>query len=263
MKTVSAIERALDILDFIREQGGSAGVSQISRELSLPKSTVHRILVTLTAKSMLRKDEETDRYAFGYKTLELGISAFHKWDFISVVMPHLEELRDRLNETAAVVLRIGNGYTYVGRAVSKREYYFTPSLGRSYALHWAATGKAILAFISEEDLDEYVRTVPLVRSTAQTVANPATLRRQLQEIRAQGYAVSFGERVETAGAIASPILGRDGFAYAAVTVIAPAARLKTEDLARIGEEVVGACRRIEAAFQFTGSNGHSLAMPDV
>jgi IclR family acetate operon transcriptional repressor len=210
---------------------------------------------------MLRKDEETDRYTFGHKALEIGISAFQRWDFLSIVMPHIEGLRNQLDETVAVVVRFGNSYTYVGRAVSQREYYFTPNLGRYYPLHWAATGKAMLAFISEEDLAEYLRTVPLEPSTPNTVTDPATLLHQLQKIRETGYAISFGERVETAGAIASPIRGRDGHVFAAVTLIAPAARLQTRDCAQIGSEIMAACRRIEDACILTGSNGHTLVRP--
>jgi IclR family acetate operon transcriptional repressor len=250
--SVSAITRALDVLDVIRVSGGAAGVSEISRALDLPKSTVHRILTTLADRKMVYKNEDTDRYRFGYKALELGLSAFQGSDFIGIAMPHIEALRDRLDETVSVVLRTGYYYTYVARAISHREYYFTPSMGKHYPLHWAATGKSMLAFLPDDELERYLHTVPLLPATKRTVTDPVILRQQLEGIRTAGYAVSFGERVESAAAVAAPLRDRRGCAYGAVTVITPGPRLRDRDSRALGDDVVATRGDIEVACEMGG-----------
>jgi DNA-binding IclR family transcriptional regulator len=259
--SVSAIARALDVLDAIRVSGGAAGVSEISRALDLPKSTVHRILATLADRRMVYKSEETDQYCFGYKVLELGLSAFQGSDFIGIVMPHIEELRDRLDETVSVVLRLGYYYTYVARAISHREYYFTPSMGKRYPLHWAATGKSMLAFLLDDELENYLDTVPLLPATEHTVTDPVILREQLEEIRTAGYAVSFGERVESAAAVAVPLRNRRRCAYGAVSVITPGPRLRGRDSRALGVDVMATCRDIESACEMGGIDvGHVMGL---
>jgi IclR family KDG regulon transcriptional repressor len=158
--SVRAVERVVDILSAIQSHGGVAGISEISRELGLAKSTVHRILAVLTDREMVYKDKSTNRYSLGYKLFDLAFSARRPWDFISCAMPCLEEARDRLHETASIALRLGEQYSYVAQAVSGHSTPVTTVLGRYYPLHWGATGKAMLAALPDEQLQEYIRSVP-------------------------------------------------------------------------------------------------------
>jgi DNA-binding IclR family transcriptional regulator len=251
-KSVRAVERAIDVLDAIRARDGTAGVSEISRDLGLPKSTVYRLLVALSNKGMVRKNGGSDLYSFGRKILEMSFATFPYQDIISSTVPCLEELRDRLGETAALALKIGHRYAYVTQVVSLHEYRVNPVLARHYPLHWAATGKSMLAFVSPQELEECLSLVPNDRATPRTVTDPAVLVQQLEEIRRVGYAASFGERSEGAAAIAAPIRDSRGLAIAAVCIVGPESRVQQMDLDATGKVVVEIARRIEITCQVSG-----------
>ena len=247
-----AVERVVDILNAIKGHGGAAGISEISRELALPKSTVHRILAALTKKGMVYKDGSSDRYSLGYKLFDLAFAASKPWDFISCAMPHLEEARNRLNETVVVALMLGVQYSYIAQAVSGHSTPVTTVLGRYYPLHWGATGKAMLAFISDEKLQEYIGTVPLVAATAWTITDPDVLLAETRTIRSLGYSVSYSEKVEGVGAVACAIRDRRGVAYGGVTIVAPDGRVRNMDQQAVGAIMVEAAHRIEFRCQVVG-----------
>ena len=254
-----AIERAFEILRVIQAGGGTMALSDISRELGLPKSTVHRILATLARIGAVRKNPQTDLFSLAHRTVSLGLSALEHWDFYSIVTPRLEELRDRLGETVAAAVRAGHYYTYVARAPSRGEYYFAPIMGRQNPLHWAAAGKAILAFVPDSDLNDYLTNMPLESATRSTVTDPGVLRAQLDRIRNDGYAVTFGERVERSGAVAAPIRDREGVAFAAIAMIAPGEHVRSADMSAIGKTLTESCRDIERACWVSGSSTAWLA----
>lgn len=251
-KSIRAVERAIDVLQVIRARDGSAGVSEISQELGLAKSTVHRILVALLNKGMVRKDVDTNLYSFGYTILEFALTGFQKKDIISVAMPYLEELRDKSGETAALALKVGIKFTYVVQVVSPIEHRVTIALGRQYPLHWTGTGKAILAFLNEDELAECLEIAPTLRATPYTITDREILLDQIKEIRNCGYAVSFSERQIGSTAIASPILNRNSLAVGALAVIGPESRLREIDWHRLGEQVAEVSRKVDMIFQASG-----------
>jgi IclR family KDG regulon transcriptional repressor len=251
-QSVKSVERAMDVMDAIRAAGGSMGVTELSQELGLAKSTVHRLLVALTKKEMLRQDERTEQYIFGHKILEMASSVSQHPDVISVAMPYLEELRDRTGETAALALKVGRQYCYVVQAVSPKEYRVNPVLGRNYPMHWAATGKAILSAMPMDELEECMKVVPELRSTERTVTDVGVLREQLAQLCQDGYAASFGERNIGSVAVSSPIRNRRGYAYAAACIVGPESRIRREDVPSLGRTVAEVTRKIEVACQALG-----------
>lgn len=251
-QTVRAVERAIDILDAIRVLGGSAGVTEISERLGLSKSTVHRLLVALQRKEMVGRRTDSERYAIGHKALELALSATTHADLVGIAMPFLEEIRERMGETGALALKVGLRYTYVSQVVSSKEHHVRPVLGVQYPLHWGATGKIILATVKADELGECLRVVPHLRSTPRTVTDPNLLLSQLEQIRRDGYAVSFGERNMGAGAIAAPVVNRRGVAFASVCVMGPESRFRDMDLAVEGRSVAEVARRLQNLCQLLG-----------
>ena len=251
-QSVKSVERAVDVLDAIGAAGGSMGVTELSRELGLAKSTVHRLLVALTRKGMLRQDCKTEHYVFGHKVLEMANAAAQYLDIISVAMPYLEELRDRTGETAALALKVGRQYSYVVQAVSPKEHRVNPVLGRNYPLHWAATGKAILSAVPEAELEECMKVVPELRSTERTVTDVHVLREQLAQLTRDGYAASFGERNIGSVAIAAPVRNRRGYAYGAACLVGPESRIRREEAHELGPVVAEIAHKIEVTCQALG-----------
>lgn len=251
-QSVRAVERAIDVLDTLKSRNEGARISEISQELGLARSTVHRVLVALAKKGMVYQQAGSERYVIGHKALELAFSAVQHLDIIRLTMSYLEELRDRLGETTALALKVGLRYTYVSQVTSLNEYRVNPVMGQQYPLHWAATGKAILAFVRDSELNECLKVVPHLFATARTIVDPDLLLEQLEQVRQTGFAFSFGERNVGAAAVAAPLRNRQGYAHAAIAVVGPESRFRQIDLDRLGRTVVETAQKVEALCQFFG-----------
>ncbi len=254
-KSIRAVERAVEVLDFIRTAGGSASVSEISEGIDLPKSTVHRVLVALTRTGILSQDSASGKYAFGQKLFELVFTSSKQWDLVSIAQPYLERLRDSLNETVTLAVSIGWTHSDIAYALSHSPLCWTPRLGERYPLHWGAAGKVLLAFAPSDEFEEYLRTQPLSAATERTITDAAALREEKQRIRDAGFAVSCGEHEPGALAVAAAIRDAEGYACAAVCVQGPELRMRQLDLPAVGAQVAMFCREIEGACRLAGMSG--------
>jgi DNA-binding IclR family transcriptional regulator len=235
-QTIAGIERALDALSlFAESETASLGVTEIAQTLGLSKAVVHRILASFRAKGFVELDETTRRYSLGPKILFLGLTYLDRIDILTVAREAMAILSARTNETATLSVRSGDTRVYVDQVTPPRDVKMQVSLGIPYPLHAGASSKAFLAFLPESEIDTYLAKVRLDRLTKQTQVDPRKLRRELAEIREVGYASSFGERMEGAGAVAAPVFGRDGTPAGVISVCGPIERFRDEadDAARL------------------------------
>jgi IclR family transcriptional regulator, acetate operon repressor len=227
-QTIAGIERALDALSlFAESESPSLGVTEIAQSLGLSKAVVHRILASFRAKGFIELDETTRRYSLGPKILFLGLTYLDRIDIVSVARVAMAELCAATNETATLSLRNGGHRVYVDQVSPARDVKMTVALGLPYPLHAGASSKAFLAFLPPAEVDAYLEGA-LPSLTERTVVDPRKLRKELARIRETGYAQSYGERMEGAGAVAAPVFGRDGLPAGVISVCGPMERFRDE-----------------------------------
>lgn len=227
-QTITGIERALMVLELFAEaDSASLGVTEIANATSLSKAVVHRILSTFRATGFVELDSSTRRYSLGPKVLLLGLNYLDGLDVRELAHETLTALSRQTNETATLSIRSGRTRAYVDQVTPARDVKMVVELGRSFPLHAGSSSKAFLAFLSDEDIDEYFRE-PLERLTERTITSGDVLRGELETIREQGYAVSLEERRAGAGSVAAPIFGRDARPAAVISVCGPVERFVSE-----------------------------------
>ena len=228
-QTIAGIERALDALSLFAEADTpSLGVTEIAQTLGLSKAVVHRILASFRAKGFVDLDETTRRYSLGPKILFLGLTYLDRIDILSVAREAMTSLSEATSETATLSIRSGDTRVYVDQVTPPRDVKMQVSLGLPYPLHAGASSKAFLAFLPEAEIERYLSGVRLDRLTNKTVVDPRRLRRELAANPEAGYASSFGERMEGAGAVAAPVFGRDGTPAGVISVCGPIERFRDE-----------------------------------
>ena len=188
---IRVLDRAIDILDVLRQNGGKARITQIGKETGLAKSTIFRILNALAARGYVQKLSGQEMYALGFKLIEISFSAASDWDVINLAIPFLEQIRDEFNETGAIAIKSGIRYAFVAQVPCQQEYRVNPVLGERYYLHWAGTGKAILAFSSEQEIQEIYSLLADTAATGNTIREPQQLLEQINEIKKYGFAYSY------------------------------------------------------------------------
>lgn len=240
-----AVYRALGILDAFDDGRTALSAGDLAASLGLTVPTVHRLIHALTDRGFLARDEATKTYRIGPSILRLARVASAEAAPYELILPVVSELRDTWQETVGLHVRAGDRRVCIHELESPHRVRVVSGVGQTYSLATAAAGKAILAFTTEEDLATLARTLPEVQRPA--------LRAEFEEVRARGYAMSQGETIPGARAVAVPIIGPDGSADAAVNVTGPAHRL-TEELAEtIGAALVARTRVLRASKTLLGN----------
>ena len=229
IQSVQGIDRALDVLSlFVEADSHTLGVTEIAQSLGLSKAVVHRILSTFRAKEFVEIDETTHRYRLGPKILMLGLSQINRLDFRIVAREAMSELVKATNETATLSIRVGWDRVYIDQITPERDVKMVVQIGRPFPLHTGASSKALLAFLSEAEQEEYIGSRELVAMTAHSITDRDQLRVELKRIRSKGHAVSFGERDDSAGSVAAPIFGLDARLLGVISISGPAERFRDE-----------------------------------
>ncbi len=242
-RSVATIERAVDVLFLFTRAGGDLGVTEIANELDISKAVVHRILTSLRDRDLISADESR-RYSLGPAVLELAAAYQNSLDIRSSALEAMRELSAITNETATMSVHHGDSRVCVEQITPAREVKMIVRVGSSFPLHAGATGKAFLAWLTEEEQEEYLAG-DLESITSETSTDPVVLRRELDQIRQQGFAVSMGERQAGAASVAAPVLDHRDVPVAVIGVCGPVERFR-DGIADAAKHVVEATRELNA-----------------
>lgn len=200
-------------------KSGPMSVSELSEVLDIPVSTVHDYLQSLVQKGYVAREDK--QYRTTTKFLEIGYQQLHRSKIYKAAEPELDALAEQTGEHVTLMTEEnGEGALLAVRegkkAVSVRSYP-----GARMPLHATAPGKAILAHMPSERIDDIIDSRGLPSLTKHTITDPERLREELTEIREQGYAVDEGERITGMVLVSAPILDRNERIRAAVCVAGP------------------------------------------
>lgn len=247
LRSVAAVERAADVLDIVCSSS-SMGVKEISQVVGLSISTVHRLLAALMKKRLVEQDPETKKYTMGRHLLDYSLAYLRRMELPVTAMPHMRRLRDATRETVTLSAVDGWSRIYLAQVESPQEIRQTIELGRRFALHLGGSGKAILAFLPERELENYMSQPGL--SAGSRPLDVAQLRRELAEVQTRGYAHSSGERLPGASSVAAPIRNFRGEVIGCLSVSGPSWRFSdelVEEFGRmVGEAAAGVSRDLGA-----------------
>jgi len=228
---------------------GSLSVGQLSRDLSINKSTMSRTLQTLSAYDLLSRDHD-GTYRVGPACLRLANAYDGDFDLRRAIRPDLEELVAATGQAATLVIRRGAIAICIDRIAAPSEAHLTMQIGGVYPIHAGATTRVLMAYMSDSEL-ERIPWETLERYTELTVTDREALLALAADVRLRGFAFSSGERTIGAGSIAVPLLDPNGRCVASIGISGlerfykegqPVARMLTE-LGRVAES---ATRHLES-----------------
>ena len=214
--------KGLQVLEALARSTRPRGVSDLAKELDLPRSNMHRTLRTLV-ESGLARQEDSGAYACTLKLFELGSAVPARSDLAGLADPIMLALADETRETVHLSALEGADVIYLHKIDSTHPVRAYTTIGGRAPAYCVATGKALLAFQPDSYLDRYEGA--LQRFTPKTLADLATLRDELREVRRQGFALNRGEWRDSVCGVAAPVFGVGGRAVAAIGLSGPASRL--------------------------------------
>lgn len=212
-----SMERVFGILVSIAGDAHGKSLTQLSRELNTPKTSLLNLLPRLTADRYLTRDK--DRYRLGPQAFEFARAIMQsRQDLAGLARPLLQRLAADTDKTVTMCVLAPDkrAVLHIVKEESRAAMRFVVQEGHRAPLHTTAAGRVMLAFCPGEWVDHFFRHARLAQHTRKTITDPAQLRASLEEVRLQGYAVTRGETYETVGAVAAPVFGSEGFVGAVV-----------------------------------------------
>lgn len=244
MEAVKSAQRALQILELLTQREGPMSFTDVRDALDLPRSSLHGLLTTMSESGWLAYDDTSRTYSLGIRTLEAGNAYTRSLTLPSRAQPRMTAIRDQLHETVQLSVLDGRFNVYVAKVDGLQPLRLASEVGRRLPAHATGLGKAMLAFLSTEELQRRFDGVQLERFTAKTVRDLEELRRVLAKIRSVGYAADNGEYSEGVSCIAVPIRDGSGDVVAAMSVSAPSFRFDRDGRRRALTLLLDASREI-------------------
>ncbi len=217
---IESVGNALRLLLLLRKRK-ELRVTECAAELGVARSTAHRMLVMLEHYGFLQRSPGGRAYRSGEALLALGLSAVNNLDIRARARPFMESLRDRVDETIALVLLEGRNVRFVDAVETTRALRVGGQVGLLLPAHATSAGMAILAAMSPSELrDLYPEDALPGRTGTRT-----KLEDDLAEVRRTGYAVAYNESDVDIGAVGVTIPDGPHHGRAALAIAAPASRL--------------------------------------
>ncbi|HEY4047875.1 MAG TPA: IclR family transcriptional regulator [Acidobacteriaceae bacterium] len=249
---VQVLDRAFQILDLLADEKSGAGLMEVAERLKLHKSTAHRLMMVLEWSRFVEKNTVTGKYHLGSRLMELGLSAASRLDVYEVAGPYLRSLVKETGETAHLaVLRDGQVVSIVN--IESSQTLRTPAtVGTRTPAHCTSLGKAMLAFASQEHLEEFLHERKLESYTRNTITSLSRFRAELRAIRKRGYAIDNEEREQGLRCIGAPLRDSTGEVIAAISIAGPVFRIGEERVPTLASTVMRIAAAISASLGYRG-----------
>ena len=234
--------RVIEVLDLLCKSGAPMRLSDIGRQLDMPKSTLLPILQTMVEHRYISKDV-SERYAPGYGLMELGSAARAVYSPAEHIREALKQLVDRFEETCYYGVLEGGSVLYLEKTESPQPIRMLTAIGRRLPAYATGIGKALLMDMSLQQLKS-LYTEPMEPLTRNTITDVDILYRQLQHFRQLGYAWEEEESTEHIRCFAAPVRV-DGEIVGAVSMAIPIFRFREEEQSAITDSLRNTASKIE------------------
>lgn len=233
-----AVHRALRMLESFRDDQPELTLSELADSASLTLPTAHRIARALHARGFLVQGGPEHAYSLGPEVMRLArtlLQAATPHNLIRIVQPYLEQLNATTEETAALHSIVGTERMCVAEVPSRLPMRMANGVGNLYPMHSGAAGKAMLAEMPKDYIDRIVVDHP----------DEATIRRGLARARRQGYALSLGETIPAAAAVAAAIHAASGSVIGAISLAGPIERWTRERMTEAAPQLIEMAKEID------------------
>lgn len=242
---VQSLMRGLAVIRAFDAEHPRLTLSQVAQATGLSRAAARRSLLTLVHGGYVGVDDGV--FTLRPRVLELGYAYLSSMSLPELAEPHLEQLATEAHESSSLSVLDGDDVVYVARVSTSRVMAVSINVGTRLPAYVTSMGRALLAGLPADELDAYLDRVVLRRLTAHTISSTEALRKNIDQVRAQGWSLVDGELEEGLRALAVPVRRRDGATVAAVNVSSHASRNSVNAIRReLLPPLMATVARIEA-----------------
>lgn len=227
--------KTMAIIEAVAQRSGGMTQAEIVEETGCSSNLVYRVLSTLTALGYMIRSEEDRRYALTNRLLEACRPRVHDKSLVLCAQAALKRLRDRTRETVQLLIEVNGKIMVLEQLGGLEPLQVMGRVGMRVPMYSCAPGKAILAFLPENEREAWFKDREFKSFTPNTLASRALLEEELTQVVRCGYAEDREEGIKGIRCIAAPILDSRQVPVAALTMMAPVKRLPQRRFAEIGQ----------------------------
>ncbi|KAB2490057.1 IclR family transcriptional regulator [Priestia endophytica] len=228
MPNVQSVERALTILNKLSEYPEGIQITRLAEQVGLTKSTLHRLLATLSNLNYVVKDEETDKYKLGLQVLFLSRNLLNDSSIVNVARPYLRKLGQEVNETIHLCIEDNGEVLYIDKIESNQAVQMYSRIGSRAPVYCTGVGKVLLSDMNEERINEILAHTEFIPKTPTTITSKEALLAEIKQVNKQGYALDNAENEAVIRCIAAPIYDHTGHIVASFSISGPSNRVTEE-----------------------------------
>ena len=238
---VQSVDRAITILEILARVG-EAGVTEIAGELGVHKSTAFRLVGTMQARGLVEQTDDRGKYRIGLSLVRMAGTSAARTDLVRVARPMCKQLAAETGETINLAVLVDSMALYLDQIAGESALQPHNWVGQRIPLHATSNGKVLISWLEPEEQTRVLGALPAY--TALTITRKGELRKELEKVRAQGYAVAVDELEIGLTAVAAPIRNAHGDVIASMSVSGPTFRLTEEKLPSVIELLVGSADEV-------------------
>jgi DNA-binding IclR family transcriptional regulator len=234
---VPSLKTGFQILEYLSRHPGGRVLTDITEALDCPVSSAYRITMALEDMGLVSRDPETKQIRLTTKLLLIGQRAITETNLVEHALDVMRELRDRVQDTVLIGVREDTEVIVLDEAIGTRMFCFISKLGYRIGISCSAPGKAILAFLPENEREELIAALKFVRYNERTITSKERLRRELVDVVKKGYSFDDSEQFEGIYCIGAPVFDRSGYPVASVWTTGLMMNIDRKQIPEIGAAV--------------------------
>ncbi|MBT5266553.1 MAG: helix-turn-helix domain-containing protein [Rhodospirillaceae bacterium] len=244
---IQSVTRALSVLNALAEDDGGMTLTEISRTVILPPSTVHRLLTTLQQERYVRFDNERGVWQIGVQCFTVGNAFVRTRDLVSMSRPYMRRLMEESGETVNLAVRDGDAMVYLSQVECREMMRAFAKPGARVPIVGSAVGKALLARLPRQEVGRVLREIPPSQRTRKTIDAEPRMRNELEQVRKQQFAVDDEEHSAGLRCVAAAVFDQNAEPLGAISISGPTARITNERLSALGTMVCTVSREATTA----------------
>ena len=252
---VQSIERAFFIIESLSKSPEGLPLISISEAVGLHKSTVHRMLSSLSSLGYVERVSANGNYKLSLKMFEVSSRIVNGLDIYTAAKPHLDELSRLTNEAVHLVVRDGTEIIYIYKVdFSSGSVRMSSRIGLRAPMYCTAVGKCILAFLPPDEVADIWNKSNIVALTENTIVTLDVLTAQQADIKKSGYAFDNEENEHGVRCIAAPVFDYSGNVVGAFSVSVPTVRINDQKIAEFLPHILCTMEKISKEMGYHSNN---------
>ncbi|MEK4025022.1 IclR family transcriptional regulator [Sporosarcina sp. FSL W7-1283] len=236
------VVRSMDVLNLFINHA-ELTFQEIIDYSGIPKTSVYRMLRSLEEMGFLVKGEDS-KYRLGLIFLKFGHLVSSRMNIRAIAYPIMQALHQEVNEAVNLIIKQNDEAIYIEKIDTHQKVRLYTAIGRRSPLYAGACSRAILSFLPDTEIDDYLDSIELTSFGRGSITDETQLRETINQARIDGYTVSHSELENHTSAIAAPIFDHKGDVIAGISVAGIEANYQGEKIQYFAEKTLEAAKKI-------------------